>query len=223
VPEVAAGLSSGIVAVATGQGHACVLTTSGGVKCWGSGPKGQLGDGAPIRDDDDEHSPVHDSAVAVDVHGLSSNVVAISAGADHTCALTAKGGVLCWGQGNLGQLGNGARHASSIPVAVQGLSAGVRSISAGDAHTCAVSTVGSVKCWGTNADGELGDGTKNDRSVPVRVVGLSSGVIAVAVGENHACALTSPGTVKCWGNNFLGQLGDGTAEASPIPMDVRGL
>jgi alpha-tubulin suppressor-like RCC1 family protein len=95
-------------------------------------------------------------------------------------------------------------------------------VSAGYAFTCAV-FAGAAKCWGANAFGQLGDGTNADSALPVGVVGLSTGVIAVAAGAEHACAVTSVGGISCWGANLHGQLGDGTTHDSNIPVSVVGL
>jgi len=207
------GLSSGVSAVAVGYSHTCVLTTSGGVKCWGWNGFGQLGDGTEI----DRLSPV-------DVSGLGSEVVAIAAGSYHTCALMASGGVKCWGQNEDGQLGDGKPTLESIvaPVDVVGLSSGVVKISAGENHTCALVATGGVKCWGWNVYGQLGDGTLDDRSMPVDVIDLGSGVTAVASGLNFNCALTTSGGVRCWGNDQVGQMGDGRILWSSVPVDVAG-
>ena len=133
----------------------------------------------------------------------------ITAGFSHTCALTTRGGVLCWGRNEYGALGNGTRTSSSVPVEVSGLASGVTSISAGAHHTCALTRGGVVKCWGNNGYHQLGNGTTEDGLVPGEVPGLSSGVIAIAAGIGHTCALMSKGRVTCWGDNEYGQLGDG--------------
>jgi len=99
-------------------------------------------------------------------------VTAIVAGGNHNYALTAAGGVKCWGSNNKGQLGDGATDNKSTPVDTCGIGSGVTSISAGYDHTCALTAAGGVKCWGNNEYGQLGDGTTDDKLTPVDVVGL---------------------------------------------------
>jgi len=210
VPANVAGLSSGIVALAAGGWHTCALTEAGGVKCWGSGP---LGDGT---DTFIQRTPV-------EVIGLSDEVAALAAGGQHTCALTAAGGVKCWGRNDFGQLGDGSISERHTPVDVNGLTSGVAALAAGDYHTCALTAAGGVKCWGLNQYGQLGDRTTSERYTPVDVIGLSSGVVALTVGNDHTCALTESGGVKCWGNNLPGKLGDGTTTERHTPVDVSGL
>jgi alpha-tubulin suppressor-like RCC1 family protein len=108
---------------------------------------------------------------------------------------------------------------------VSGLGSGVASVAAGLSHTCAVTTGGAVLCWGLNVYGEVGIGTAavTRVSVPSPVVGLASGVAAVAVGQGHSCALTTGGAVLCWGGNYHGQLGDGTTLTRTTPVAVSGL
>ena len=159
----------------------------------------------------------------MDVSGLSSGVVSISAGGSHVCALTAGGGVKCWGWNAGGQLGDGTTTNRYVPTDVSGLSSGVAAISARGLHTCALTTQGGVKCWGWNTSGELGDGTTSTRLTPVDVVGLTSGVTSISTGQSHTCALTKANGLKCWGDNLYGELGDTTTTNRLTPTDVAGL
>jgi alpha-tubulin suppressor-like RCC1 family protein len=206
-------LSSGVAAVSNGYGHICALTTAGGVKCWGFNASGQLGDGTAKEG----------STVPMDVVGLDGKVASITAGSNHTCALTAVGGVKCWGNNTWGQLGDGTTMDRSTPVDVMGMGSGVTAIAAGSGRTCALLVSGGVKCWGSNHYGELGDGTTENRLTPVNVTNLGSGVAAVTAGGDHTCALMTSGGLKCWGNNRTGQLGDGLPPVNVIPVDVTGL
>jgi alpha-tubulin suppressor-like RCC1 family protein len=152
---------------------------------------------------------------------VSSTAVAV--GYWHACALTSAGGVQCWGRNDHGELGNGSTNGSTVPVAVTGLAFGATAMSAGDAHSCALTTAGGVVCWGLNGNGQLGNGTQTNSSVPVAVVGLSSGVAAVSAGYRHTCALTTAGGVLCWGDNQYGELGNDTTTDSAVPVAVTGL
>ena len=212
IPVDVSGLTSGVSAISSGYYHNCVLK-SGGVKCWGWNFYGQLGNGSNT-----------DSNVPVDVSDLTSGISAISAGYYHSCAVTTGGAVKCWGKNDNGQLGNGNNNNSNVPVNVSGLdSISISEISAGNAHTCALTSGGGVKCWGFNRYGQLGNGTTQDSYTPVDVSNLSSDVQAISTGGYHTCALTTSGGVKCWGENMFGKLGNGNNVNSSIPVDVSGL
>jgi alpha-tubulin suppressor-like RCC1 family protein len=195
--------TSGAVSVSLSEDHACALMVGGGVKCWGRNQFGQLGDGTAT----DRLSPV-------DVVGLT-NAVAIAAGNTFSCALTDARGVKCWGD----RYGN-------FPADVSGLTSGVAAVSSSYIHTCALLDAGGVKCWGANSFGQLGDAQRCSATAcvdPVDVAGLQSGVSALAVGGFHTCAVLIAGGVKCWGNNFEGQLGNGQSGPrlfSTTPVDV---
>lgn len=143
-------------------------------------------------------------------------------GFEHSCVVTASGGVRCWGMNTYGELGDGTTTDRSTPVEVTGLRSPVASVATNAAHSCAVTTSGTVVCWGRNDSGQLGDGTTRDSPTPVEVTGLS-GVTAVSIGGAHTCAVTTSDTVWCWGRNTDGQLGDGRRAASTTPVAVSGL
>jgi alpha-tubulin suppressor-like RCC1 family protein len=198
-----------VVSVSSGGRHNCALTADGGPVCWGENSLGQLGDGTSNSSD----RPVQVSGV--------SGVVAVSAGTDHSCALLRNGGVKCWGQNLSGELGNADAGSGSLnAVDVLGLT-NANAISAGEKYTCAVTIDGGVLCWGTDSNGELGDGlTGLGGPLPVSVPGVSSDYVGVSTGQMHVCAVTRRGQAKCWGSNFLGQLGNGTKSAIKGPVDV---
>ncbi len=210
IPMDVSGLTSGVSAISAGGYHTCALTTTNGVKCWGGNSLGQLGQG---------NDSFTDSNIPVDVKGLPG-ISAISAGYNHTCAKTSTGGAMCWGDDGVGQLGDGGNTISAIPVNVSGLTSGVLSISAGTLFSCALTSSHGVKCWGSNASGKLGIGSTTNSNIPVDVTGLTSGATAVSAGSWFACALTNSGSIKCWGYNGSGDLGDGTTIDCYVPLIV---
>ena len=150
-------------------------------------------------------------------------VTAISAGENHTCVI-ASGGAYCWGNNGNGKLGNSTNTNSNVPVAVTltGVLAGktITAISAGTNHTCAIAS-GAAYCWGYNYNGQLGNGSNTNSNVPAAVTGLLSDktVTAISAGSGHTCAIAS-GAAYCWGNNVLGQLGNGSSANSNLPIAI---
>jgi alpha-tubulin suppressor-like RCC1 family protein len=163
--------------------------------------------------------------VPVNTSGLT-NAIALSLNGSHSCAVRASGQVVCWGLNVFGQLGDGTISDRTTPVNVSGLTDAV-DVAAGFEHSCARRASGQVVCWGRNDSGQSGDGTTMGRRTPVNVVGLTDG-LRITAGDVHSCALrgTGPtGRVVCWGDRFLGQLGDGsgldgTAGLRTTPVDV---
>jgi alpha-tubulin suppressor-like RCC1 family protein len=236
--------------VSTGQGHACALLVDATVRCWGENDSGQVGDVALG----------YDVLAPTAVPGMD-DVVSLSAGAYHTCAVRDDGSVWCWGYGGSGQLGAPDRWDGIPPTDVPGITTAI-SVAAGDWHTCVllqdhsvtcfgllpdavqpyltnyyeptpiagfddivalaaggeftcgIRSTGRVRCFGSNWAGQLGDGTQDYRSAPVRVEGVEAAV-AVGAGGGHACAATSSGALFCWGTNYTGELGTPPSDDLP--------
>ncbi|HEY4187166.1 MAG TPA: RCC1 repeat-containing protein [Polyangia bacterium] len=193
-------------AIRLGDAHTCVLRATGQVACWGANDAGQLGNATTSASAD----PVPVS------FPLNTNVVALSAGSRHTCAVDDAGNAYCWGAGAAGQLGwNDPPVDHGAPAKVMNVS-DVVAIAAGDAHTCALtSDAGSVFCWGDNSSGQLGDDTLTSRALATATPVMTD-VTALAAGHAHTCALKSDRTVLCWGADDSGQLGEGT----PLQVSV---
>ncbi|MCB0083765.1 MAG: hypothetical protein KDE47_22655, partial [Caldilineaceae bacterium] len=217
-PTVIAGVTD-VVDIATGKNNVCARLANGTATCWGSNQWGQLGNGAGVRYPFPYGTPA-------EVQVLNQPARSVATGGYHTCAITDSNGAICWGSNNYGQLGSGTvSHIITQAVPVSGLSNGVAAISAGEHHSCALTNVGGVWCWGRNTHGQLGTGTNLDSAAPLPVTGLISGVQAIASGFNHNCALLIAGTLRCWGANSVGELGSGTNSPTviPFPVAVQGL
>jgi len=210
VPVQVQGLSR-VTDIAKGSGHSCALRDTGRVFCWGNNGRGQLGDGTTT----DRTTPVRVSG------SWSTNAVQIGAGSGFGCLRRQSGRIACWGANTFGMLGDGSLTDRFVPVPVQGVS-GSQHLAVGGLHACALRNNGRVRCWGRNDDGQLGDGSPvNYHRVPVLVSDLTR-VTHVAAGFQHSCAIRATGRVFCWGNNFSGQLGDGTTVQRGIPARISG-
>jgi alpha-tubulin suppressor-like RCC1 family protein len=191
--------------LSVGNVHACYVS-GGKVFCWGSNNEGQIG----------QHpTDVLRSSVPLEISGLTG-VTAVAAGARHTCVLKSDTTVHCFGASGqaIGNLSSGITYQ---PIQVL---TGAASITAGGGHSCAVMTTGAVRCWGSGFSGELGDGTGSSSHIPVEALAASEQAVAVSAGNSHTCALLSDGTVKCWGFNMEGSLGDGSTTNRNSPVTV---
>ncbi|MBN9165137.1 MAG: hypothetical protein J0I07_29500 [Myxococcales bacterium] len=185
--------------VAVGFTHACALDAAGAVTCWG--PPGDWGAGG------------------IFAKPAISGAVQVVTGDRHGCVVTKSQTVQCWGMNDAGQLGTKPDiEPHKKLVNVPGVT-GVKRLIAGEASTCALLGDGSVRCWGSNGEGELGLGTRSSDERPARVSALSA-VEDVCLASAHGCALTKAGKLLCWGSNAFGQIGDGTKERRPEPTPV---
>jgi alpha-tubulin suppressor-like RCC1 family protein len=212
-PQPIAGLR-GVTSLALGDDFSCAVLADRTVKCWGGSSFGQLGAG-PLPD------VLRSPPVAVKkLEGVHS----LDAGNWHAVAVLDTGDAVFWGRNNVGQFADGGEEDRDIPTPSTTVAA-FRKLALGGFHGCSLPQDGSVQCWGWNEYGQLGDGTAGKdvvRRAPVTVVGLT-GVKDLALGENHSCALLADSTVRCWGSNELGQLGNGSRTASKTPVAVKDL
>lgn len=215
-PLVAVAGVRGATALAVGEDFRCALLADGGVMCWGSNAYGQLGRGDPSEQLHLPAAPVKDLA----------GVTGLFAGGWHAAALRSDGVVAFWGHNNIGQFGDGKVSEGLVPEPSKSVTV-VRELALGSFHGCAVGQDGVVRCWGSNSAGQLGDpktGDEEVRRAPVVVDGLTD-VRHLALGASHSCALRNDQTVRCWGTDEDGQLGDGGRRTSPkpVPVDLRGV
>lgn len=222
---VPVGNLNGVKAIAAGGYHSLAAKVDGTVWAWGNNTFGQLGDGS----NDQSFTPTQVQVrVLLNLKPLT-NVRSIAAGDVFSMALKEDGTVLSWGENFYGQLGDGTNDnrysAVSVKTPTGGVLRGVKAIAAGYYHALALKRDGTLRAWGDNADGQLGDGTFHDRKVAVRVRTGSGktfgGVRRLAAGGEHSLALMKDATVRAWGYNSYGQLGDGTTKNRKRPARVK--
>jgi alpha-tubulin suppressor-like RCC1 family protein len=199
--------------LSTGGNHTCGVTASGEGFCWGLNFYGQLGDGTNA----DHNVP---SAVAGNLTFLSLS--ASDGGLGHSCGLSVGGAAYCWGNNDLGQLGDGTEQDSNQPVPVLGEHVFALVSANSVQHNCGLTENGEAYCWGWNGYNQLGDGTNVRSNVPVAVSGPLTFAL-VSTGGHHSCGLTVAGDAYCWGHNAYGDLGRGTnSNGESAPEAVSG-
>ncbi len=207
VTAAAVDIERALVSVAAGEGFTCALDGDGAVYCWGDKEAGQTGPRQGLAEPGEPEQIVDIPAVAQ-----------LAVGRAHTCTVGVDGNLLCFGENSTGQLGRlTAEPADPMPEAVEGFAGVAVQVASGGFHTCALDENAAVKCWGSNADGQLGRPTEElaSSTTPVEVeLGLETGpanggvrVVQVSSGGKFSCALGDNGTVACWGRNDDGQLG----------------
>jgi alpha-tubulin suppressor-like RCC1 family protein len=206
-------LPPGMVAtdLAVGDSHACIVNALGSIACWGDNTFGQLAVSTVILPAGFTASPIPMGNILIS---------RIFAGGESTCGWN--GQLFCWGRNDSGQLGTGGTAHAFSPFALP--YRGIVDVAMGRAHTCALHGDGNVGCWGGNGSGQIGDGTTVNKLTEVNVFRANGAATAIATGNNHSCMLssTSPTTttdrvLTCWGDNFFGQIGDGTGVNKNTP------
>ena len=194
------GVNRSAVAISAGESHTCAVTDDEAIMCWGYNNHGQLGDGTFLS----KNSPI-----VVSVTNLNP-VVSISSGRHHTCVLFSDSTLGCWGWNDRGQLGDGTT-TSQTTLTQTNINANATALTTGDKHSCAILDNASLMCWGDNINGQLGINSTTNNPTPQSVsFGQSMNVVGITSGGSHTCAVTAAQTSYCWGENSVGQLGDGS-------------
>ncbi len=222
-----------VVDIQAGYDFACALSQSNKIKCWGNNSYGQLG----IGNSNSYGTSTNPMSSLLPVDLDSGVPLQIAVGNSHVCARLSSGQVKCWGKNNMGQLGlghsNNVGNSGGMGPSLNSVNLGsgrtAVQIAAGGSHTCAVLDDDTVKCWGDNSSGQLGNGDTTSVGAiggevesPSNLVKISSipltGVSKLSLGSLHSCALMNDSTVKCWGSNSAGQLGNNTLVNAVSPV-----
>ena len=222
LPYVDLGTGRTVVTLSAGAGHTCAILDNGAVKCWGYNTNGQLGLGDTLNRGDGP-SEMGDNLPVVNL-GTGRTAVAVSAGWNHTCAILDNGSLKCWGYNSDGELGyddattrgdGSGEMGDSLAVINLGTGRTAKAVSAGQLFTCAILDNGTMKCWGSNSNGQLGLGDSSSRGVnvgemaalPIIDLGVGRTAVQVSAGNEQTCVVLDNATAKCWGINEYGQLG----------------
>jgi len=218
LPVQVTGLTNAVT-IASGHYHSCAVTTAGAAMCWGDNAEGELG-----TTENNPNTPVQ-------VTGLTTGVADVTAGSYYSCAVMTDSSAMCWGNGPLGA--GPSTPSSTTPVSVLNPAGtapltGVLEVNGGYADACAIMTDQSALCWGSNQDGDLGNGTNTESTLPVQVTGVGSSaalgnVAQIGGGENFICVMVVGGAIQCSGTGSFGQLGDGTLGSEETWQDVTDL
>lgn len=238
LPAVRLGSGRLAIGLAAGSLHTCALLDTGAVKCWGDNSAGELGLGDTfVRGD--SYGDMGMYLATVDL-GSGRTAKEIVAGDYHTCAMLDDGTAKCWGVNSDGRLGIGDAEnrgdhrnemGNNLPPIALGTGRTAKALSAGARHTCALLDDGTVKCWGDNSHGQLGQGDRTNRGDTPGSMGDALAAVqlgtrryarAIATGSTSTCALLDDYTVKCWGDNSHGQLGQGHLDTRGNQADEMG-
>jgi len=201
---------SGAIKIAAGEVHTCIISALKRVWCWGLEKHGQLGTGSTGNNDSD---------IPIEVVGLNRDISDVSLGSFHTCALDILSQLYCWGWNQYGELGLGHQLRKFTPTKVVFENSRVTKVSLGLHYSCIVNNLSQVWCWGSNQNGQLGDGTTTHRRTPTQT-SLATSASHIGSGGRHSCAIDDRSDLYCWGTNGYGQLGLGTNSDTYVPTKV---
>jgi alpha-tubulin suppressor-like RCC1 family protein len=208
-----------LIQISSGLNHSCALSANGKAYCWGANGQNQLGNGGSTL------SNIPSTVTLTNVTGTDGSVfISLGSGTNHNCGLTNKGNIFCWGAGTSGQIGNSLATNQSIPVPITltNLPSGAGFISLpkslGGTHSCGVTNLGTVYCWGANTYGQLGDNSTTGHLLPTQVSSPGGEkFLSLNLGGSHSCGLTDQKRTYCWGDHTGGKLGDNTATQRLTP------
>ncbi|UXR66222.1 hypothetical protein EZJ49_08165 [Bdellovibrio bacteriovorus] len=195
--------------VSVGGTHACGVTNTGTLKCWGINTYGKLGTG----DVANYYIPT--------VIDAGTPYQSVSAGTTHTCAVTTSGQLKCWGGDDFGAIGNGAASGNVLTPSVIDAGTSYTQVAVGEQMSCAVTNMGTVKCWGLNNNGRLGVGTTNPSIEEPTLASLPGPANSVSTGSGTTCAILSNGKLWCWGEGLEGELGIDNPMDSSTPVELN--
>lgn len=180
-----------------GEYHACAITTSGVLKCWGANWDGELGDGTGL------------DSITPKIIDAGTSYISVATASAHTCGVTSTFALKCWGYNAHGEIGDNTTFSKNIPQLIDSGTSYLK-VAAGGSSTCAITLAGVLNCWGYNSEGTLGSGNTTDLHVPTAILGGTT-YSDVGLGYTHACAIEA-GTylLYCWGGNSSGELGNGS-------------
>jgi len=193
--------------VTAGLNHTCGITKAKNLYCFGYNGNGQVGDGTT----DSPRLSLHRVGAA----GVWARV---SAGGNHTCAITQAENLYCWGNNDSGQVGDGTDTTPRLSLFRVGAAGVWARVSAGGNHTCAITQAENLYCWGNNGSGQTGDGTINPAPLDLHRVGAAGVWSGVIAGLRHTCGITKAKNLYCWGENGFGQTGDGTIDTPRLSL-----
>jgi alpha-tubulin suppressor-like RCC1 family protein len=199
--------------ISAGIDNTCAVNDMGDLYCWGSNNEYQLA----------RSSIINTYPNYAELSLTNQNILSIDTYSRSTCFLSANGSLKCFGYNGQYQLGNGTTTNSYVPIDVTNLSSNVINISISGIGGCVTMENSTARCWGDGAYGRLGNGTTNSSRSPIVVQSLGGLISQIETNSTHTCVLMEDTSVKCWGFNSTGQLGDGTYNNSLTPVQVTNL